>query len=351
MAPPRAPPSPPGRGVPATIRLTALGALALLGACASLPTAQTAGFKTLASGSEAGFAALSGTQSDALATEQLALVAQGKKTVSPGPGCYAADSVADDPCVLVVGDRAAANPTPDIALGVQTPRMQKLLGSIGLYAKSMDDLAVAKDLDKAAEATGKAAASLKSLASTVYPGGGATAGAVIDALAFGANQLRIRHRRALLLRIATAADPVVAGAATVLGREAVQLRGSLLDVRKRKLRQAFDALDAYDEKPDAHAGKATAARTKLLADISADAAAVTQARAIRTDFTPLAHSHALMLAALRDPHADLTSGVVEAQAFQDALKTLTDLEPAPPAHKPAAGEGKSNPDDNSDGES
>jgi hypothetical protein len=307
--------------------LLALAALtAQLSACASLPTAQTAGFKTLATGSETGFAALSGNQADALALEQLALVAQGSKSVSPGPGCLDRDS-ATDPCVLVVSDLAKVGAAPDIALGVQTPHMQKLLGAISLYSQSMDELAAAKDLDKAAAATGKVTDGLKSLVNTVYPAGAGAAGALVDALAFGAQQLRVQQRRVLMLRLATAAHPVVAGAAQRLGQEAAQLRGSLLDVRKTRLRQAFKALDAYN--PDTDPAKATAARAKLIADVSTAAAAVSQARDIRTDFTSLAHSHQLMLAALRDPRADLTSGVAEAQAFQDALKTMTNLKPGP----------------------
>jgi hypothetical protein len=303
----------------------ALAALAVqLAACASLPKAQTAGFKTLASGSEAGLAALSGAQADELARQQLALVAQGRKRVSPAAACFQADSVTD-PCVLVVRDPAGAGAGSEIALGSQTMRMQKLLEVISVYAGAMNALAEAKDLEKAADATGKATASLKSLVATVYPPGEAAAGAAMDALAFGAQQLRLRERRALMVRIAATADPVVEKTAAVLGREAGQLRGSLLDIRKTQLRQAIEALD--EAKPAADPDKASAARAKLIDKVSAAAAAVSQARAVRTDFTPLARSHRLMLEALRDPRTDLTTGVAEAQAFQDALKTMTNLEP------------------------
>jgi hypothetical protein len=301
----------------------ALTALAVqLAACASLPKAQTAGFKTLASGSEAGLAALSGAQADELARQQLALVAQGRKRVSPAAACFQADSVTD-PCVLVVRDPAGAG--SEIALGSQTMRMQKLLEVISVYAGAMNALAEAKDLEKAADATGKATASLKSLVATVYPPGEAAAGAAMDALAFGAQQLRLRERRALMVRIAATADPVVEKTAAVLGREAGQLRGSLLDIRKTQLRQAIEALD--EAEPAANPDKASAARAKLIDKVSTAAAAVSQARGIRPDFTPLARSHRLMLEALRDPRADLTTGVAEAQAFQDALKTMTNLEP------------------------
>jgi hypothetical protein len=327
-----------------------LCALALqLAACASLPKQQTAGFKTLASGSQAGFAALSGAQADALATEQLALAAAGRKRVDLAPSCLARDSAAD-PCFLVVGDLAKDHPSPDIALGSQTARMEKLLGAISLYAGAMSDLAAAKDLDKAADATGKVADSLKSLVGAVYPPGAAAAGAAIEALAFGEGQLRIRQRRALMLRLAIAADPVVEGAARVLGEEATQLRGSLLDVRKTRLRHALQGLDTYNAKPAADPAKATAERAKLIADVSAAAAAVTQARAIRTDFTPLSRSHRFMLAALRDPHADLTSSISEAQAFQDALQSLSNLEPSAATDKsPGDKGGDKGGGDSSDG--
>ena len=138
----------------------------------------------------------------------------------------------------------------------------------------------------------------------------------------------------MMLRLATAADPVIDRTAVVLGEEATQLRGSLLDVRKTRLSHAKTALDSHNEKPAADADKATAQRTKLVADVAAAATAVNQARAIRTDFSPLARSHHFMLEALRDPHADVTSSVTEAQAFQDALKTMTALAPAA-AGKPA----------------
>lgn len=331
------------------VLVLALAALAIqLAACASLPKAQTAGFKTLASGSEAGLAALSGAQADELAKQQLGLVAQGRRRVSPGAACFQPDRVTD-PCVLVVRDPADASAGSEVALGSQTVRMQKLLQAISLYAGAMNALAEAKDLDKAADATGRATASLKSLVATVYPPGEAAAGAAMDALAFGAQQLRLRERRLLMVRIATAADPVVEKTAAVLGREAGQLRGSLLDIRKTQLRQAIEALD--EAKSAADPGKASAARAKLIDKVSAAAAAVSQARAVRTDFTPLARSHRLMLEALRDPHADLTTGVVEAQAFQDALKTMTNLKPdgAPPpeshsgSDKPKAGDDASDP--------
>ena len=318
-----------------TFRFTAFCVVALqVAACASLPTEQTAGFKTLASGSQTAFAALSGAQAADLSTEQLALAADGSRRVRRSPGCEAVDT-ATDPCFLIVGDLAGANPGSDIAVGSQTDRMQKLLGAVGLYAGAMSDLAAAKDLDKAAAATGKVAASLKSLVATAYPPGAAAAGAVVDALAFGAAQLRIRQRRAMMLRLATAADPVIDRTAVVLGEEATQLRGSLLDVRKMRLSHAKLALDVYNTKPAADPDKATAQRTKLVAAVAAAAAAVNQARAIRTDFRPLARSHHFMLEALRDPHANVTSGVAEAQAFQDALKTMTALAPPAAAEKPA----------------
>ncbi|MDB5479021.1 MAG: hypothetical protein JWO83_74 [Caulobacteraceae bacterium] len=317
------------------LRGAALGLLAVqLAACASLPKEQAAAFKTLASGSRAGFAALSGAQAQDLADEQLALAADGRKRIDLAPACLAGDSVTG-PCFLEVGN---------IALASHTERLRALLGGVGGYAGGMSDLAAAKDLNAAAEATGKVSASLKSLVGAVYPAGAGAAGAAVDALTFGAQQLRIRQRRATMLRLGAAADPVIAGTATVLGEEATQLRGILLDVRKTRLRHAVEALDAYDAKPDADPGKAREARTRLIAQVSAAAAAVGQARAIRADFTPLSRSHRALLAALRDPRADVTTSVAEAQAFQDALKSMTGLEPPPPPDKPSGGDDKESDD-------
>lgn len=341
------------------MRLLTVCALAIgLSACASLPTDQTAAFKTLASGSQAGFAALSGAQADALTTEQLALVASGARTVSPSEGCLGSDQGAD-PCVLIVSDPSTDHPVPDIVLGGQTPRMQRLLGAISLYAGSMSDLASAKDLAAAAAATGKAAAGLKSLAAVVYPAGAGAAGAAIDALAFGAEQLRVQQRRQLMLKLATEAQPVIDQSAKLLGEEATQLRGSLLDVRKTRLRHAIDALDAYDSAPpDPAAGqaghgkpdpaKALGARTKLVADVVSAAAAVSEVRTIKTDFTPLSRSHDLMVRALSQPHAgaNLTTSVAEAQAFEDALKSMTGLKPSA---APATAPGEKDKDSSDDG--
>ena len=88
------------------------------------PTEQTTGFKTLASGSQAAVAALSGAQAADLSTEQLGLVADGSRRVRRSPGCETVDT-ATDPCFLIVGDLAGANPGSDIAVGSQTDRMQK----------------------------------------------------------------------------------------------------------------------------------------------------------------------------------------------------------------------------------
>jgi hypothetical protein len=313
-------------------RVLALAALAAqLAACASLPKEQASGFKTLATGSEKAFAALSGAQAAALANEQLALVAQGRKFVAADPGCTGPDDLTA-PCVLIIKERGS----PNIAIGSQTPRLRKLLAGISLYATSMDDLAAAKDLDAAADATGKATASLKSLVAAAYPAGSPFVSAAVDGLAFGAEQLRVKQRRALMLRIATAADKVVPGAADALHDETTLLRASMLDVRKTRLRQALDALDTYNAKPAADPAKASAARAKLIAEVSVAATAVTQARAITTDFGALTRAHRLMLQALRNQHGDQTSGLRDAQAFQDALQTLTDLEPAAPKREKAA---------------
>jgi hypothetical protein len=306
-----------------------------LAACGTLPTQQSAGFKTLASGSQVAFAALSGAQAEALANEQLALVAKGEKRLRLSPGCTAVES-STDPCFVVVGDLGADNPAADISLGAQTAHMQKLLLGISQYAGAMSDLAAAKDLDKAAAATGRVTAGLKSLAATVYPPGGAMAGPVLEAFAFGAAQMRLQQRRATMLRLAARADPIVRDAADALSQESARLRLTLLRIRKERLSDAKLALDAYDAKPAADPDKAVAARAKLAADVAAAASAVDRARAIRTDFTPLARAHQLLLAALRDPNADPTAGVAEAQAFQDALKPMTALGPAPPADASSA---------------
>jgi hypothetical protein len=304
------------RGRRHTIRTITACFLALLaGACAHLPTDQAAAFKTIASGSEKGFAALSGAQAGALANEQLARAANGKTSFDVTASCFNPD-VATDPCFVVVGG---------IELGSHSERLQKLLGAVSVYASGMSDLAVAKDLDDAADATGKVKESLKSLLGSLPAPEAQGARAAVELLAFGSAQLRIEERRRTMARIAAAANPVIVGTAGVLGEETTQMRGILLDIRKTRLRHALQDLDTFNAKPPADSDEASTGRTKLMGAVSTAAAAVNQARGISTDFTPLIRSHQALLASLRNPHADITASVTEAEAFQASLQSLTRL--------------------------
>ena len=308
-------------------RSAALGLVVLqVGACASLPADQAAGFKTLATGSQAGFAALSGAEADTLAGDELARVASGEQRLMLARSCGDADE-SEAPCYLVVDG---------VELGARTARVQKLVAAISLYAGLMADLAAAKDLDAANAATGKVIASLKALAAVV-PGYGAAAGKGLDVLAFGLQELRLSQRRKLMLAIAIKAQPVIDRAARALGDEAVQLRASLVDLREKRLEADKTAFDADWKKPapasPADQAKVVADRTKSLAQIAQDAASVSEARAIKTDFTPLIRSHADLVEVLRDPHAEVTTSVADAQAFQDALKSMTALKPPAAAAK------------------
>lgn len=307
--------------------LTFLLVASQLSGCASLPTGQATAFKSLATGSQTSFTPVSAAETDALSSDQLGQVASHQKRLMLSRSCTAADS-SDAPCYLVVGDRSMSDPRQGVSLISRTPQVQKLVAAISLYAGAMSDLATAKDLDAANAATGKATASLKALVRLVNPAVGAAAGPLIDGLAFGAQQLRIQQRRRLMLTLATAAQPLVDGAATALGEEATQLRGTLVDLREKRL---MDAMQAFDEDEQKAFPSPAADRAPLITNISRAASDLSDARAIKTDFTALSKSHRAVLNALRDPHADVTTSVTEAQAFLVVLQSVANLKtPAAP---------------------
>ncbi len=299
-------------------RILAALAVGLLTGCASLPTEETAAFRTVAASSQTSFASLSQAETDALSNDRLAQVAAHQKGLMLANGCMA-EAISEAPCFLVVGDLNATDPAQGLALMPRTKRLQDLVNAISGYADGMSDLAAAKDLQAANAATGKATASLKALVNLVDPAVGAVAGPVIDGLTIAANDLAIEHRRKLMLSIAQDAQPVIDGAAKALGAETRALRGTILTLREKRLRAAKQTFD--DDEAKAHPS-AAADRAGLILAVANAAGDVSDARAIKTDFSPLSAAHAAIVTSLRDPKADVTASVAQAQAFLTVLRSL-----------------------------
>ena len=298
-------------------RLAAGGSASLVCACSSLPTDQTAAFHTVATAARSDFANLSDAETAAVQTDQLEKVAAGSKRLKLSPECFAAiDQTAA--CVIKIDD--PNEPNNDLALVSRTGHLQKLIGAIADYAGSMSDLAKAKDLADADTAATKAAGSVKKLAAMVGPVGVA-AGPVLDALVFAKKQFEVRKRRALLLRVAIAADPVVAGAASLLESETKQLRGSLVDVRQTHLVALKTQYDADRKTPTL----APADRGVLLADLVQAANDLSQARAIKTDFSSLTKTHAQIVAILKNPKLDIAESIAQAEAFATVVQSLSQI--------------------------
>lgn len=311
----------------APIRLTSAGRFAAvaagaltLAACTSLPTTESAAFRTIATASQAGFTTLSDTEQAAVEADQLRRVAARQGHLLQGEGC-SAPLAADDPCVMVFADNDETNPANGIALVSRTQRLEKLVAAIGDYAEAMSDLAEAKDLDAQNAAVGKVGASLKSLAALAGPDGAAAA-PFIDAVVFAQKQAALNQRRRLMLSLAEPAQRVIDGAVKALHAEADPLRATLIVFSQGRFRTAERALR---EEPAADSPGQRLALAKAAIDAAAD---LTRARAIRTDFTPLAESHRAMVKRLRDPSANGADAIAQAQAFIDVLQSFADLKSA-----------------------
>lgn len=290
---------------------------AALAACTSLPTTESAAFKTIATSSQAGFATLSDTEQAAVEADQLARVAARQGHLLQGEGC-GAPLAADDPCVMVFADNGETDPARGIALVSRTQRLEKLVAAIGDYAGAMSDLAEAKDLDAQNAAVGKVGASLKSLAALAGPDGAAAA-PVIDAIVFAQKQAALSQRRRLMLSLAEPAQKVIDGAVVALHAEADPLRATLVVFSQGRFRAAERALR---EEPAADPPAQRLALAKAAVVAAAD---LTRARAIRTDFTPLAESHRDLVKRLRDPSANGADAIAQAQEFIAVLQSFADL--------------------------
>lgn len=299
----------------------------LLAGCAQLPTTEAAAFKTIAASSQTSFQSLSDAEVDALKTDQLNEVASHQKTLLPSDSCAAPDA-SEAACFVVVTDISPTATSRSLALVPRTVRVQALITAISSYAAAMSDLAAAKDLDDANTATGKAAASLKTLAKLIPGPVGAAAGPAIDGLTFGAKEMAIQHRRGVMLKIATAAQPVMVGAAKALGDEAGALRTTLVEVRGKTVMATEQALleDNAKAPPSSAADRLKLAQA-LVAATADDAAA----RALKTDFTALPAAHQKMIDALKDPKADVSQSMTDAQSFLTVLQSFAALRAPAPA--------------------
>ncbi|HWA62033.1 MAG TPA: hypothetical protein VG939_11705 [Caulobacteraceae bacterium] len=294
-----------------------------LAGCASLPTAETSAFDTLAAAGQTSFTTLATTEEAEVQADQVARIASGRKILMLGDDCVAA-SASRAPCVVVAADPGATSPDQGLKLVSHTARLRALIGGVSDYASAMADLAAARDVQAADDATARAAGCLKSLAGIVDPRAGAVAAPTLDALVFANGQLQREQRRRLMLAIARPAQGVVDGAADVMGREAEQLRGTLLVYRQRRL---TDLKQAYDEDRQHHT-LSEADRASLTQQIIQAAADLSAVRAIDTDFTPLRKSHAALVAVLANPRADVNESVLQAQAFAKVLQGFAALAPA-----------------------
>ncbi len=299
--------------------LAAIGLASLICGCASLPTDQTAAFHTVASAARSDFANLSHAETAAVQADQLARVAEGSRRLKLAPECFAATNQSAA-CVIKTGDPADPAPEKDLVLTSRTQHLQKLVTTIADYAGAMADLAQAKDLADADTAATKAADSVKTLAAMVGPVGVA-AGPVLDALVFARKQFEVRKRRALLLRVASAADPVVAATATLLGAETTQLRASLIEVSQTRLVGLKTQYDTDRKTPTLSPGD----RATLLADIVQSANDLTGARAIETDFSSLAKTHTEVVNILRNPKLDIGESIAQAEAFATVVQSLAEI--------------------------
>ena len=305
------------------------GAALSLAACTSLPTNQAAAFKTLAIANQTAFNGLSETEASEVQTDQLQMVAQRNKVLLQAPACFA-DDASTDACVLVVANLGVTDPAKGLPLQSHTKNVEKLVTGIADYASAMSDLAEAKDLGAASSAATRVTSSLKSLLNSIYPATAAVAGPALDGITFTNEQLRLERRRALMLGLATRAQIVVDGAAQALSQEAKQLRGTLVDVRLKKYSALIQQIQSDNQEAEKGKQLSEAARLQLLNAVIQAASAVSDARAMRTDFASLAKANQGVADALRDPKADLSVTSTNAQTFLGIVKNLAGSAQATP---------------------
>lgn len=312
-------------------RAVAYGLALLMASCVSLPTSQTAAFKTIAASTQTSFAGLSDTETSELQADQFELIASRQKHLLQSPSCFAAEA-STEPCVLIAANIGSNDPSAGISLQSHTAHVEKLIAAISSYASSMSDLAAAKDLASASTAASAVATSLKTLVKSMDPAVSAVVGRAIDALQFTNDQLQRERRREFLLSLATKAQPVIDGAAQALSEEATQLRGTLYAVRMNKYQALITQLQTDEETRQL----SEADRVSLLQNIAQAASNVSSARAIQTDFSPLSKAHQAVLNALKDPKIDVSESVAQAQAFLGVLQSLAAAKAAPPPKKAVA---------------
>ena len=313
-----------------------------LAACATLPAPEAIAFRKIAEADRVRFSAITATEREAVTGMAVRQVAINRGKIDY-VNCASHDS----------GDCRLSYQLDGLVidLGQSAPNMRRLVDHISDYAAGMAELAEAKDIDAAVGKAGGAADAAASLAALV---GVPFVKPALDAVVqlFRAD-LNARRRR-LMLENARAAQPVIAAAAARMSAIAVpvktnilaaagidldeaggalegsQARATALEQRAARLRGevargragAEERLDGAEARLEAvHAARAVQAEAAIRAGD-----AVSVARRIDTDFSPLAEGHAKLVARLADPSVGLDQALADINRFLAVLDAFAAAE-------------------------
>jgi hypothetical protein len=322
--------------VPRPVRLIGLfGLLCCLSACATLPAPEAAAFRKIAAADRVRFTAITETEREAVTGMAVRQVAANRGKID-----YVNCATRD------VGDCRLSYRLDGLVidLGQSAPNMRRLIDRISDYAAAMADLAEARDIDLAVDKAGGAASAAASLAAVV---GVPFVKPALDAVVQLFRADLVARRRRLMLENARAAQPVIVAAAARMSAiaepvrtniiaaagidldeaggalETSQARATALEQRAERLRQeAARGGSQAEERLDGTETRLEAVRAVRAAQAEAAIRAgnaVSIARRIDTDFSPLAEGHGQLVARLADPSVSLDQALGDINRFLAVL--------------------------------
>ena len=327
-----------------SLLVTASAALLTLGACTTtLPEKAGAALGDLSK------ASLDAVDTASLASEQAARrkaaqqLGAGEGALSLSPGCIVRP-ISDAPgtpgpgACYPIWTSAGGAPAP---LNLRTPQTRAIFAAIADYGKAMAELSAAADVSTAQQKVDAVAKSISAL--SLATGYGALAAPIIDAASLLPKSKLVEDRRRALIEGASAMQPRLDRAVTILDATMAQMRQSI--VANIAERIAYDQLVIATSKeaqqldlPQSHDARShpdVAAISRLQVDRAVRETAATDlmkatddlqlARTMKVTFNPLTQANRDFIAALQARSTNLDAVEADVAAF---LKLGQDLDAA-----------------------
>jgi hypothetical protein len=284
------------------VRLFAsLGAAVLVAGCStSTYQKQVSDLSTAFANVQASFDSLSQSEVQAFVAAQTALALKNGNQILIPEECSEVrqgPKVPPTNCIPVIYIGATKR-TRTLVYKSAAPNASKLAAAVASYGTSLAALAQAQDVSDLNTAVGKSEAAITKLASDANVPAqplGAVAGFVGWAVGEYLNELRLQQLR----KAVTAADPIVASAASLLAADAAILKRSIVVQKSALLQREQTQLFDMRSRPSSDETAVSAAATTLVADATALQTVV--GTDVTQPFLSMQKAHSSLLAALENP--------------------------------------------------